>query len=318
MSLSVATRYLDHLTDADLAVLARFDAGASSTSAPADGPGAESPAARLRRQPHLVEGALSDPSTYDHVFAAEQHERVSAISPFLVFALLVHRSVADLHGTAFVAEPFAGHRRIPVFDAVVLREHFADPVRRLLAAEHLASYTRVVSGPVWIHSPNGKTRKVRYSELDPVRLAHLSTLVADTERPGIHRRLGDLALFLTGVFADHASRQPAHPIAVERLLRSVGQMGDGATTTGAGRAAPGGSIGADDIEALSGSRGMDGLLRVLGPQWYRLAARSSPVGSTRALLSDAAEHFDLTRRFLVLLTDRYLFPLRDRWFGPPA
>ena len=28
--------------------------------------------------------------------------------------------------------------------------------------------------------------------------------------------------------------------------------------------------------------------------------------------------FDVARRFLNLLTDRYLFPLRDGWFGSAA
>ena len=44
----------------------------------------------------------------------------------------------------------------------------------------------------------------------------------------------------------------------------------------------------------------------------------TPLPTTRALLLDAAEGFDLARRFLNLVTDRYLFPLRDGFFGAAA
>ena len=58
--------------------------------------------------------------------------------------------------------------------------------------------------------------------------------------------------------------------------------------------------------------------RLLGPRWYRIAADLTPLPPVRALLSDAADGFDVARRFLNMLTDRYLFPLRDGWFGSAA
>jgi hypothetical protein len=137
-------------------------------------------------------------------------------------------------------------------------------------------------------------------------LAALLDVVDEEEKPGIYRRLGDLALFLSGVFPDWARRTPAHPITVERLARSV--AGRGATSP----------FGLDDVGPLSGGSGLGGLLRVLGPRWYELAAQRSPLPSVRRTLGDAAEGFEKTRRFLTLLTDRYLFPLRDRWFGAPS
>jgi hypothetical protein len=159
----------------------------------------------------------------------------------------------------------------------------------------------VQSGPVWVRRGD-RWRRQRFSELEPQRLAGLLDVVAEEEKPGIYRRLGDLALFLTGIFPDHSAR-PLHPIEAERLVRSVAGMG--------------GAMTLDDVgSALSGRR--DGLLRVLGPRWYRIAADLTPLPPVRALLSDAAEGFDVARRFLNLLTDRYLFPLRDGWFGSAA
>ncbi len=72
-------------------------------------------------------------------------------------------------------------------------------MRRLFLAELLSSYTHVASGTVWAKS-GGRWRRRRFSELDPVQLARLAEVVPDWERLAVYRRLGDLALFLTGVF----------------------------------------------------------------------------------------------------------------------
>lgn len=326
-----AKRYLEQLSDADLALLGQAtglvgetpDAERSDHPRPrslAPGPDldaerTERAAGLMRSHPELVEPALASTEAFARLFPDVApdgaHGPGSAelsldASPFLLFAVAVHRGVADLGASPFVAEPFAGWRRIPVFDSADLRAHFGDPDRRLSAVEHLASYTRVASGPLWVRSRGGRTRRVRYSEVDPTRLAALVDLVDDEAKPGVYRRLGDLALLLTGVFPDWAARTPAHPVTVERLLRSVQDP----------RGGPAFSL--DDVAPLAGGRGLGGLLTVLGPRWYRLAARRTPLPPVSRALDDAAEGFDKARRFLLLLTDRYLFPLRDRWFGRPA
>jgi hypothetical protein len=311
-------RYLELLSDADLAVLGR-----SSGLTPR---AADEAAAHLRRHPELIEPALGSPGTFDQLFgprpalpaevtAPDTSPGLAAglalgSSPLLLFAVAVHRGVADLAASSFAGEPFGAWRRIPVFDTADLRAHFADPAHRLFAVEHLASYTRVTSGPMWVHGERGRLRRVRYSEVDPSRLASLLDVVDDDDKPGIYRRLGDLALFLCGVFPDWARRAPAHPVTVERLVRSVCAP------------PPGGAAGTrfelGDISPLSGGSGLGGLLRVLGPRWYDQAAQRSPLPPVRRMLGDAAAGFEKTRRFLTLLTDHYLFPLRERWFGLPS
>lgn len=305
MAAPVFERYLDHLSDADLAVLG---SAVGMTTA------ADATVSPLRANPELIEPGLDAPETFERLFpTTNPAEAWAQVSPFLLFAVAVHRGVADLALSSFVAEPFAGHRRIPVFDSAQLRERFEDPERKLGAIEHLASYTRVASGPVWVRSSrDGRVRKVRFSELDPVRLAGLVELVDEDDLPGIYRRLGDLALFLTGVFPDHSARTPAHPIAVERLTRSVASP---ALRPGGPLAEP---FRTDEIAPLTGATGLGGLLRVLGPRWYQLAALRTPLAPLRRALEDAAEGFDAARRFLTLLTDRYLFPLRETWFGAPG
>ncbi len=283
--------YLDHLTDADLSIL-----GGSI-----DAPAADDASAYLRSHPELVEDALGAPSAFDLLLGdPADDELLLHASPFLFFAVAVHHVVDELGRTRFVEERVGRRMRVPVFDAGQLREFGVDPARRYFMVEHLASYTRVMSGPVWVRRGD-RWRRQRFSELDAARLAATLDAVPESDRPGIYRRLGDLALFLTGVFPDHSAARSVHPIELERLLRSLPVTGEPAPTLA-------------DIEQLAGERGAAGLFEWLGPRWYRAAAERTPVTGLSHLLQDLATRFDQARRFLNHLTDSYLFPVRNRWF----
>jgi hypothetical protein len=286
------TAYLEHLTDADLSILAGSSGGLASD---------EDASAYLRSHPEAVEDALGSPAAFDRVFGAQgAQELLVHASPFLVFAVAVHRAVDELGHTNFVEERVTPRMRVPVFDARQLREFGVDPARRYFLVEHLTSYTRVMSGPVWVQR-RGRWRRQRFSELDAARLAATLDAVPESDRPGIYRRLGDLALFLTGVFPDAAAKRALHPIELERLLRSLLPTDVTAPTI-------------HDVEQLAGERGSAGVLEWLGPRWYHAAAERTPVAGLSRLLDDLAARFDQARRFLNHLTDRYLFPVRNRWF----
>ena len=291
-------RYLEQLTVRDVALLC----DAAGYPLHRD----EADTNVFARQPDLLESALSGDAAYQRFLAPSGHRDPNGEpSPFLLFAVAVHRGVADLAQASFVSEPVAGHKRIPVFDTAVLRQHFADPYRRLFSVEHLASYTRVTSGPIWVQASNGRgRRRQRFSELDPTRLAAALDSVAPQDKPGIYRRLGDLALLLTGMFPDHTAKQPLHPITLERLLRSASIDGQ--------------PFQLEEVADLAGSSGLAGVLRRLGPRWYQLAANGTSLVGVRRLLHDAADGFDMARRFLTLVTDRYLFPLGQQWFPAPS
>jgi hypothetical protein len=293
--IDVGTRYLEHLTEDDL----RFLADAASD----EGPGREIAPAHYRAHPELVERALAADATFTRTFdqAPEAPGLAMPVSPFLVFAVIVQRGVADIREARYTAERIGPRRRVPLFDVAQLRDFCADSDRRLFVVEHLASYTRVASGPVWVRRGN-RWRRQRFSEIDPGRLAAMLGVVSEREHPGIYRRLGDLALFLAGVFPDHVTGRELHPLELERLLRSV-----------SGRA----PLRAEDVEQILGSRGSAGLLEWLGPRWYRQAAAGTPVPGLARLLDDVAARFEAARRFLNFVTDRYLFPRRDRWFPAP-
>lgn len=240
--------------------------------------------------------ALESPDAEAAVFGPQQGVGVSVgVSPFLAFATAVHRTAASLQTASFVEERWAPRVRIPVFDVAALRALLSPPEHRYFFVELLSSYTRVSSGVTWMRTSRGWRRR-RFSEMDPARLAELLEVVQPGERPGIYRRLGDLALFLLGVFPDHPPVLAAGA-STDRLLRLSG--------VAAGTAADLGSL---------------GLLEMLGARWYAAAVTSArsaghPVTSALAVAGHMAEHFHEARRVLNAVTDRYLFPWREQWFG---
>jgi hypothetical protein len=275
MTWELERAYREHLTSGDLAVLADVMGGRPLTA------------------------VLSSPDLEQVVFGPDPaFDLRRAASPFLTFAVAVHRVAERLTRTTYIDEWIGPRRRVPVFAVEPLRQLLADPLRRFFFVELLASYTHVVSGSTWTATRRGWRRR-RFSELDPVQLAGLLDAVPAVEKPGVLRRLGDLALFLTGVFPDHtAATSLGRPLAELQLLR--------AADLAPSRVAP---------ESLNAFQ----LLELLGARWYRLAARLSPAPSGSVeVLAAIAERFTDARRVLNVVTDIYLFPLREQWFGRPA
>jgi hypothetical protein len=282
--------WIDGLTPDDLSVVARI-AGMHGDPAAA---------ARLRADPELLAAALASPAADALLLEPRpddpEAERLLRASPFLAFAVCVERVAADLREATHVTEWVGPKMRLPVLGVSDLRELLDDPGRRVFLASLLSSYTRVSSGTVWRETPRGWRRR-RFSELDPVRLAATLEALPEARHAAVHRRLGDLSLFLAGVFPDHTATRAFRPIDLHRL----------------GRAAAMG--GAEELGEALETRGAVGLLEQLGERWYRLAARAQAPGT--ALLESIAERFGQARRALTLMADRHLFPARPGWFPLP-
>ena len=268
--------YLEHLSDADLGLMA------DATDDPA-----------LRSDPRRIEGALDSPLLFKTLFNTAGRDPLLQGSPFLLFAVLVHRAKRDLGQASFIDEWVGPRQRVPVFDVAGLRDFGADPMRRFFLAELLSSYTHVASGSVMVQTSRGWRRR-RFSELDPLRLVELAELLPEAERASVYRRLGDLSLFLSGVFPDYAAER----LVVERERRQLER-----------------ALEAADREQVERRDGV-WLLERLGRRSYRIAQQAADRGSAMtSVLGEMSENFAAARRMLNFVTDRYLFPLRQRWFG---
>jgi hypothetical protein len=297
----VGREYADHLTDQDLKLLI--------SAAPAGTVPAGAGAAFLRHDPAAIPGLLSDPQVFGAVFGWADGPRAAQsglalpgqaapVSPFLTFAVAVHRSAAELASMDHVAERTGPRQRVPLFDAPALRDFLGSPARRFFLAELLGSFTRVASGRYRVRG-GGRMRTRRFSELDPVRLAGLLDGVPDAERPGVYRRLGDVCLFLSGVFPDYATLYGVGPVQVARLLRAA-------------------RVPAAQHDELATIPAID-LLEQLGARWYRAACGLAPVRTARLdVVAEVAGSFRQARRVLNHIADRYLFSAEHPWFAPPT
>lgn len=299
---AVTRAFLEHLTASDRALLVAADPDARGHP----GAGDDRSAGELS-VPGKLDQLLSSPRVFESVFVPDPtDESLLAVSPFLVFAVAVHQAAGHLGQATYVTEWLGPGLKAPIFDVEPLRDFLSEPGRRLFLAELLASYTRVSSGSVIVSTRRGRRRQ-RFSELDPVRLAGLLEVVPDAERTGVLRRLGDLALFLTGVFPDHVARQGFGTVEEVRLRRAGGLVGHPSE----------GSHPAEGAWEGLGDGGAVGLLERLGRTWYRAASDRlvPPVPLGMRVVGELPERFGQARRILNLVTDRFLFVQRERWFG---
>ena len=296
--LQVGREYAGHLTDGDLRLLASV-AGSAADSGQASGRAVPVDGSSLRGDPAALLRLVEHPAVFGAIFGPGAAERGWAVpaSPFLVFAVFVQRAAGELASMDYVPERTGPRQRVPLFDAPALRDFLGDPARRLFLAELLASFTRVASGRYRVRS-GGQVRTRRFSELDPVRLAGLLDAVPQAERPGVYRRLGDVSLFLTGVFPDYAATSAFGPVDAARLLR--------------------GRLPSAEQDRLAGSPAIE-LLEQLGARWYRAARDLAPVNTARVrVVGDVADRFRQARRVLNHLADRYLLAPDQPWFTQPG
>ncbi|MBO0823565.1 MAG: hypothetical protein J2P27_06860 [Actinobacteria bacterium] len=286
----IGAEYLSNLTDADLRALVHADEISAAE--------ADARIEALRREPALLLDVVDRPAVSAgllNLASAGDPHRYTLISPFLVFAAAIHRIAADLSSSGYVPERATPRLRIPVFDGPQLAAYLAEPAHRLFLAELLASFARSSSGVIMTQTAHGVRRR-RWNDLDLGRLAGLLDALPDQQRPPVWRRLGDLALFLAGVF----------PAALERAL--AGRLDPDRLAMVTGLAAP-----------PSADLGPAELFEWFGASWYRLAARRSTAASqTAAELRDSAEHIHEARRVLNAATDRYLMPISIDWLGAPG
>jgi hypothetical protein len=285
---SAGDGYAEHVTGNDLRLIAAV------TSQGDAGP------AQWRRNPATLERLLADPRVFEAIFGPETLTSREAViaSPFLAFAVAVHRAAADLAEVRYVAERSAARLRVPVFDAPELRDFLESAERRLFLTELLTSFTRVTSGQYQV-TVGGRSRTRRFSELDPVRLVGLLDAVPEESRPGIYRRLGDVALFLSGVFPDYVAGRAFGPVNAARLLRAA-------------------QVPPAERERLVATPDLE-LLEHLGSRWYRAALALAPVRTSRlSVVAEVADRFRQARRVLNHVADRYLMGPGTPWFVAPG
>lgn len=244
----------------------------------------EETVAAIRDDQELIEAMLDDERLFQRLMADE--EILVQASPWLFFTVLLRRARRDLEQEAFTLER-RDRQKVVLFDTDLVVELLEqEPVRNYLATM-LASFTRVESVTVPVRVRKGIWRKYRTNDLDVEGLMRYCQSLDEEFHFEPYKRIGDVCLFLSGMFPDYIDAQHRYPMsrqvrpsARSRVINSR-----------------------EDYEEH-------------GRAFYRLAseqerARTEGLDDVLATLS---EHFILAEKPLAFLANRYLGFARHRLF----
>jgi len=233
----------------------------------------------LRGKPDLLESMLQDRKLSERLVG--EQEAFVRVSPYLLFSVLLRRVWKDLEGQSFVLERDDRGKRIPVFGGPRIAELLAEPELREYLVEMLCSFVRTNTGVLYFKE-RGTWRKRKFSDLDVDDMIALCHLVEPGWKPRLYKRIADIALFLTGIYPDHAGLFAQRPRSLAACRRAL-----------------------PDYEREA-------------RHFYSVAAREPEPPWTAAVYEGLAAKFNLARAALNVLSDRFLEPLRERSFERPT
>ena len=218
---------------------------------------------------------------------ADDDEILLKISPFLFFEILLRRTATDLSQVSYTLEK-TSTMRIPVFDAREVADLLNRAPLLLYLADMLSSFTRVESYAISFREKKGIWRKIRFSDLDIESLISFSEAVEDEHRLAFYKRIGDLCLFVLGIFPDFVVREHRYPFSGELRPRIRGKK----------------RIRPEDYEQE-------------GRKFYKLAAEHQSANALE--LSDVFwalyENFQKAKKPLNFIAENYLYHKRHQLFA---
>lgn len=267
-----------HFTDGDLRFLAEVVAGGDHRTV----------AGLLqtwRDEPALVEAALEDDRVVRRLMATPQ--RVVELSPRFLFSVLLGRIRRDLSEVPYTVERIHADGRLVVFDAAISHSLLRSREVFEYLVELLVSFERIET--VAVQRASARTRGYRLNTLSIEDMIELAGLVGPTMRPTVFRRIGDIALFMTGLFPEAVVRL-GRPTAVRFATEPVRRRAQ-----------------IEDYEAE-------------GRRFYRLAAdQFAPSHPGLAqVLARLSEEFTAARKALTVLSERYVAWARPHWSRAPS
>jgi hypothetical protein len=233
----------------------------------------------IRDKEDLLEPMLEDPQLTERLFRNE--EALVRVTPHMLFSVLLRRLRTELEKEAYVLDVDSKGKRIPVFEGPAVAELLSDKQTRDYLAEMLSSFARTKSGIInW--KERGTWHKRRFSDIDLDDMVELARIIDPEMRPALYKRIADIALFLSGIFPEHAvhsSRSRETMFSSKHTLKDYEQV---------------------------------------GKRFYNVAARETDQTQWKPVLGTLAEKFTLARLALYSLSDRYVKTLRARYFRSPA
>lgn len=162
----------------------------------------------LATDAQMIERMLDEDRLFERVTGED--EILVRISPWLFFTVLLRRARRDLEQEAFTVEERA-RQKVVLFDADRVTDLLAEEEVLDYLASMLASFMRVQSVTVRYRVRQGIWRRYRTSELDVDGMIRAAERMDAPLRYGAYRRIGDVCLFLSGMFPEYIESQHRYP-----------------------------------------------------------------------------------------------------------
>jgi len=230
----------------------------------------------IQEDKRFVEAMLDDERLFERLMSG--NEILLRVSPWLLFTVLLRRARRDLEAAPFTTER-RSLQKVFIFDTNDVADLLAEDALRTYLASLLASFTRIESVTVRVRVRKGLWRRYRTNELDVEGLMRYSQAVDEALRFEPYKRIGDVCLFLSGVFPSGIEGTHRYPVSGEIRPRARSRV----------------VVSREDYEAH-------------GQAFYRLAAEheAARVQGLAPVLETLSEEFILAEKALAFVADRYL------------
>lgn len=236
----------------------------------------------VRDKPDFLEVMLGDEKLFRRVISDE--DILIRISPRLLFDILLRRALKDIERETYTLERVGAVDRIPVFDNERVASLMKDKRLRDYLCDVLASFTRIQSATVYFKSGRVYHRR-SYSDMDVDDMIAIAGLVEEEFRFPFYKRIGDICLFIAGIFPEHIAVRT--PYQFTTRPRAAGKR----------------QRGLKDYEEDAW-------------KFYRLAAEQTDArkANLESILVTLADNFTLAKKPLNLISERYIKLQKVKWF----
>ena len=233
-------------------------------------------AGRVGADESLLKTMLADERLFERLLADETI--LLQVSPWFFFTVLLQRARSDLAREAFTVEQ-RGRRRLTLFDTDRVVDLLEQDAVRDYLAELLSSFTRIENVTVMVERKPGTWSAYQTSELNVEGMIRYCQTLDEAVRFAPYRRIGDVSLFITGLFPEYINGQYRYPASRKVRHRMRGRV----------------------LQTLEDYESN-------GRAFYRLAAEhdQARLEGLIEVLSTLSENFVLARKPLTFLSDRYL------------
>jgi hypothetical protein len=238
----------------------------------------------IRDDERFLEAMLEDDRLFERLMSGE--EILVQVSPWLLFHVLLRRARRDLKIETYTTER-RRLQKVVLFDTGEVIDLLEKESLRDYLVRMMVSFTRIESVTVRVRVRKHVWRRYRTNELDVEGLMRYSQAVDEPFRFEPYRRIGDVCLFLSGLFPSAIESKYRYPVSGQVRPRARSR-------TVASR---------EDYEAH-------------GRAFYRLAAEHemAEAQGLDTVLEALSERFILAEKALSFVADRYLGLMKHQLF----